>query len=107
MQKNLRWKFLFIIAIMLVSLVLFVAPRDWKMENGWFSRINLGLDIKGGMHLVLQVVTADALNQELAQDAERMGNDMRDRKIEFVGSRKGNGLTVEIPGVPPAQTKDA
>lgn len=107
MQKNLRWKFLFIIALMVVSLVLFVSPRDWNMRSGWFSRINLGLDIKGGMHLVLQVVTADALNQELAQDADRMANDMRERKIAFDSAKRGNGLAIEIAGVSPAQTKDA
>jgi len=107
MQKNLRWKFLFIGTLMLASLVLFVSPRDWKMENGWFSRINLGLDIKGGMHLVLQVVTADALNQELAQDAERIANDMKERKLAFDSARKGNGLAIEIAGVPAGQTKEA
>ncbi len=107
MQKNLRWKFVFIIAIMVVSLVLFVSPRDWNLKAGWFSRINLGLDIKGGMHLVLQVVTSDALNQELAQDAERIGNDLRERKIAFDSAKRGNGLVVQIAGVPPAQTKDA
>lgn len=104
MQKNLRWKFLFILAIMVVSIYLFVTP---KPGGGIFSRINLGLDLKGGMHLVLQVVTADALNQELSQDAEHIANDLRDKKIAFESSKKGNnGLIVEIKGVDTSQDKD-
>jgi preprotein translocase subunit SecD len=92
MQKNLRYKFLFILK-----------PGS---ASGMFSRINLGLDLKGGMHLVLQVVTADALNQELSQDAERIGNDLRDKKLVFESSKKGNGLSVEIKGIDPSQDRD-
>jgi preprotein translocase subunit SecD len=107
MLKNLRWKFLFIIAIMVVSLYLCASPREWGGNSGLFSRINLGLDLKGGMHLVLQVVTAEALNQELAQDAERIANDLKDRKIIFDAAKKGNGLSVDVTGVDQAQTKEA
>ncbi len=106
MQKNLRWKFLFIVAIMVVSLYMFASP-EWGTGARWFSRINLGLDLKGGMHLVLQVVTADALNQELDQDAQRIANDLKDKKITFDAAKRGNGLEVDITGVDSAQTKDA
>ena len=70
MQRNLRWKLLLIAAIVVVSLYYFISPREKGAPL--FSRINLGLDLKGGIHLVLQVVTEDALNQELVQDAERV-----------------------------------
>jgi preprotein translocase subunit SecD len=53
------------------------------------------------------VVTADALNQELAQDAERITNDLKDKKITFEAAKKGNGLSVDVIGVDPAQTKEA
>ncbi|MBZ5495149.1 MAG: protein translocase subunit SecD [Acidobacteriia bacterium] len=106
MQKNLRWKFLFITAIMLVSLWYFLSPKTWGTDK-WLSRINLGLDLKGGMHLVLQVVTSDALNQELAQDAERIASAFKDKNITFDSAKKGNGLNVEIKGISPAQEKDA
>ncbi len=105
MQKSLRWKFLFIFAIMAVSIFLFVSPKPGS-SAGLFSRINLGLDLKGGMHLVLQVVTEDALNQELAQDAERITSDLRDKKIPFDSVKKGNGLIVDIKGIDPAQDRD-
>jgi preprotein translocase subunit SecD len=106
MTKNLRWKFVFIGAIMLVSLYNFIAPRKWGTDR-WLSRINLGLDLKGGMHLILRVVTADALNQELVQDAERIASDFRDKGIPHDSSKKGNGLTVDIAGIPSDKEKEA
>jgi preprotein translocase subunit SecD len=104
MPKNLRWKFLFIFAIMAISLYLFVSPKPGGARV--FSRINLGLDLRGGMHLVLKVVTADALNQELAQDAERMAGDLKDKSIPFDSANKGNGLSIDIKGVDPAKDRD-
>ncbi len=93
-----------IVAIMLVCLYWFVSPKE--KGTGWFSRLNLGLDLKGGIHLVLQVVTEDALNQELAQDADRIANDLRTKNIAFASSLKGNGQTIEIKGVDSAKDKD-
>ena len=104
MQKNLRWKFLFIAAILVVCLYLFISPR--QSGAGLFSRVNLGLDLKGGIHLVLQVKTDDALNQEIAQDAERIASELRDKKISFDSAQKGNGLSVVISGVDSAQDVD-
>jgi preprotein translocase subunit SecD len=105
MQKNLRWKFIFIIVLMLISLWFFLSPKNLGTDK-WLSRINLGLDLKGGMHLILQVVTADALNQELSQDADRIGGDLKDKNITFDSAAKGNGLSLVIKGIPAMQEKD-
>ncbi|MCK4263430.1 MAG: protein translocase subunit SecD, partial [Candidatus Aminicenantes bacterium] len=63
MKKNLRWKT--ILVVFIIALVVFLAypPSD---------KIQLGLDLKGGMHLVLQVVTDDAINQETNQEILRL-----------------------------------
>jgi preprotein translocase subunit SecD len=104
MQKNLRWKFVFIAAIMVVSIYMFASP---KQGGGMFSRINLGLDLKGGIHLVLQVKTDEALNQDLAQDADRIASDLKDKNIAVESSKRGNGLTIEIKGIDPSQDSGA
>jgi preprotein translocase subunit SecD len=104
MPKNLRGKFLFIFVVMAGSIYLSVSPKAGGA--GLFSRINLGLDLKGGMHLVLKVVTADALNQELAQDAERIAADLRDKGIPFDSASKGSGLSIDIKGVDPAKAQE-
>ena len=97
MQKNLRWKLILILLFLLICAYYFVSPR--ARGAGWLSRLNLGLDLKGGIHLVLKVVTDDALNQELHQDAERIAQELRSKDIPFAASKKGNGYSVEVTGV--------
>ena len=55
MYKNLRWKLLTILAVAAIAIVAFYPPQ---------SKVRLGLDLKGGLHLVLQVKTDDALKVE-------------------------------------------
>src|SRR5512136_291675 len=105
MQKNLRWKLIFIIAFMAICTYYFISPRD--KDAGLLSRLNLGLDLKGGVHLVLQVVTDDALNQELHQDADRISQELKSKNIAFTSSKKGNGYSVEIAGIDSAQSNEA
>ncbi len=97
MQKNLRWKLILILAFMALCVYYFVSPRD--KGTPFLSRLNLGLDLKGGIHLVLQVVTDDALNQELLQDAERVSQTLKSKDIAFASCKKGNGYSVEIFGI--------
>jgi preprotein translocase subunit SecD len=104
MQKNLRWKLILILALMVLCIYFFVSPRE--KGSGLLSRINLGLDLKGGIHLQLKVVTDDALNQELNQDANRIAQELKTKSIPFATSKKGNGYSVEIAGIPASQEKD-
>jgi preprotein translocase subunit SecD len=105
MQKNLRWKLIFILALLVVCTYYFVSPRE--KGAGLLSRLNLGLDLKGGIHLVLQVVTDDALNQELHQDADRLSQELKSKNIAFDSSKKGNGFSVEITGIDSGKGNEA
>jgi preprotein translocase subunit SecD len=105
MQKNLKWKLILVLGLMAICLYFFVSPKE---KNAPFlSRVNLGLDLKGGIHLVLQVMTDDALNRELLQDSDRLAQELKSRKIAFVSSKKGNGYSVEITGVDAARENEA
>jgi len=104
MQKNLRLKLTLILIFMALCVYYIISPRE--KGAGWFSRLNLGLDLKGGIHLVLQVVTDDALNQELLQDADRIAQELRSKGISFEASKKGSGYSVEISGIDPARENE-
>lgn len=104
MQKNLRWKLILILVLMLICIYYFISPR--AKGSPLLSRLNLGLDLKGGIHLVLQVVTDDALNQELHQDAERIAQELKSKNIAFAASKKGNGFSVEISGIDSGKSND-
>jgi len=58
MRKGLQWKLVLVLAALGLSIFLAYPPKD---------KIKLGLDLKGGIHLVLQVKTEDAVNVETDQ----------------------------------------
>ena len=55
-----------------------VPSRERIKEN-----VKLGLDLKGGMHMVLQVVTDDAIRGETDQTIEAMAQELNKRNIVF------------------------
>jgi preprotein translocase subunit SecD len=63
MKGTLLWRGILILALIVIAVVL-AYPLNEK--------INLGLDLQGGMHLVLQVKTEDALRAETDADMERL-----------------------------------
>ncbi len=97
MQKNLKWKLILVLVLMAICIYFFVSPKEKGAPL--LSRINLGLDLKGGIHLVLRVMTDDALNRELLQDSDRIAQEMKSKNIAYTSSKKGNGYTVEVAGV--------
>ena len=69
MKKNLRWKAVLILTVVAGCSWAFYPPEE---------KIKLGLDLKGGIHLIMKVNTIDALNavtDELAGNLERVLDD--------------------------------
>lgn len=87
MNKKLRYRLLLVALVLIASVVLLFKEK-----------LNLGLDLQGGIHLVLQVETEDALNQELNQFRERLESDLLERNAVFASSRVAEG-EVELTGV--------
>lgn len=94
MKRNLQIRLLFILVVLVVSCVLFYPPS---------KKINLGLDLKGGLHLVIQVKTDDALEQVSSQLRDRIESDLRDKDLVFRQTRLTPSFGIEILGVPQDQ----
>ncbi len=76
MLRAVRLKFLFLFVLTVIA-ILFVLPSlpiglpDWWQKH--VSRgLNLGLDLKGGMHLVLEVDIEQAINNALNQASQEI-----------------------------------
>lgn len=70
------------------------------------GKIKLGLDLRGGIHLVLQVVTDDALNATV-DDAVQTARDQATRKgIVFASALRVDATSFAVEGVEPARVKD-
>ncbi len=114
MNKNLRWKVVVIIVTLLVFLFGIVGiPKSWSGSGllaAMTDRIHLGLDLKGGTHLILQVQVNDAVNADSDRAIERLKDDLRTRKIAYADITKpdpaNNPDKIVIKGVPPEATSD-
>lgn len=87
MNKKLKYRIL-LIALVLVASCVMLLLKD----------INLGLDLRGGVHLVLQVETEEALEEELNQTRERIETALREREIVFSGVTVAEN-TISVNGV--------
>jgi preprotein translocase subunit SecD len=89
MPSNVRWKFITILAVLFVFFAVGVYPilaaRYRLPAPGWLvdKQLKLGLDLKGGVHLVLRVQTDDALRVETQTEMERLREELQNRHITF------------------------
>src|SRR5882672_11479419 len=103
MRRELRVRAVLYGSFLIACFVAFWPPYD---RDGQPGRIKLGLDLKGGIHLVLQVVTDDALNATV-DDAVQTARDQANRKgIVFSGASRVNATSFTVEGVEPARVKD-
>jgi preprotein translocase subunit SecD len=114
MNKNLGWKLGLVAATLLIFLFgIFGIPKSWSGQGLLASlqdRIHLGLDLKGGTHLILQVQVNDAVNVDSDNAVERLKADLRSRKINYAEISKpdpaNNPDRIVIKGVPPESSSD-
>jgi preprotein translocase subunit SecD len=74
MHKELRWK---------IPLILFVVVGFFWMAWPLEKKINLGLDLQGGMHLVLEVEAEKAVEFSMEQRSEDIKHALEDDDIEL------------------------
>ncbi|MGC1374131.1 MAG: protein translocase subunit SecD [Candidatus Sulfotelmatobacter sp.] len=114
MNKNLGWKVGLIVGILLVFLYgIFGMPQSLSgggLLSAITSRIHLGLDLKGGTHLILQVQVNDAVNVDSDNAVETLKEQLNKRKIAFADISKPDPTNqpdkVVIKGVSPDGRKD-
>ncbi len=76
-------------------------------HNGEQGKIKLGLDLRGGIHLVLQVVTDDALNATLDDAVQNSRALLSGRGIKFASAQRLDTTSFSVDGIEPARVPDA
>jgi len=94
-MKNLKWKVVFVLIVLLGALYVVLTKR-----------INLGLDLKGGTHLVLQIETQKALESETSAALREIKRRLEEENIPVVSARR-KGTTIEIELLSPEYTEKA
>ena len=86
-MQNLRWKFITIVVVFIVFFGLGVYPIISAYSHlpmpKWLAdhQLRLGLDLKGGVHLVLRVQTDDALRVQTEQEMSRVQQELKTRNV--------------------------
>src|ERR1700735_2580056 len=86
MNPQLRWKFIFVVAVILFCIYGRIGvptfPNSWsQVKQNLADRIKLGLDLKGGSHLVLQVQVDEAIGQRCDQAVDQMKKPIHETNI--------------------------
>jgi preprotein translocase subunit SecD len=114
MNKNLGWKVIVIVATLLVfAYGIFGLPSGVSgnaLLAGLQNRIHLGLDLKGGTHLILQVQVNDAVNLDSENAIETLKSGLRSAKVNYTEITKpdptGHPEQIVIKGVAPEGTSE-
>ena len=111
MKKNLKNKVALIIAVMLVCLYgIFGIPSGMSgkaLLEAISSRIHLGLDLRGGAHLILQVQVADAVKAETDNSVQEIEQDLKKANLTYSQVYKPDPKkpdVIRIEGISPVQS---
>ena len=81
---------------------LYLFPSLSRDLPGWWSSvlpqdtIHLGLDLQGGVHLVLEVEVAKAVENHLERIVEEMKKDLRESKIRYLDLRRSGADSISL-----------
>ena len=110
MGKNLTGKLAFIVAVLVVFVFGIVGIPHGSLKQSITDRIKLGLDLKGGTHLVLEVHVAEAVVSATDRDVARIEADFVKAGVNgaLVGKTDpARPQTIVISGIPAAKLSDA
>jgi len=114
MKKNLTIKVVIIFAVLTFFLFgILGVPQSFTpagLMAAMQSRIHLGLDLKGGTHLILQVQVDDAINADSDRAIERLKEDLKAKKVNYAEIAKPDPQLhpelIVIKGVPSESISD-
>src|SRR6266446_3847335 len=104
MTKRVRTRLLIILGVTALSIALFAGFPPSRAKMG--EKIKLGLDLRGGTHLVLEVVTDDAIRAETDQAIESLRQLLAREKIVFHQLTRSQNNELKAVGVDPAKDTD-
>jgi preprotein translocase subunit SecD len=96
--KNFSWK-LVLVFVVIVAAIIYVLP-SLKPAIWPHKQINLGLDLQGGMHLVLEVDTKKALESTVERISHEIRDQLKKEHIRNVTIDRVEGIKIS------AQIKD-
>lgn len=114
MKNNISWRAVVIVATIVLCVfgIIGVPKSGAELKQNFSKNIRLGLDLKGGTHLVMQVQVQDAVKADAEQTADRLKEDLRKQAITYGGMdvnevsrvEDANKVAISIKGIPSTQS---
>ena len=101
MSRKLTWRVV-IIALVLAATLVYLVPSITGQLPAWWSRvlptekIHLGLDLQGGMYLMLEVEVQKAVESNLERIVEELKHDLRKSRIRYKDLKRNGGDRISI-----------
>lgn len=97
-MKNLSWQSISIVVVVVAAIIYIlptIKPTLWPHK-----KINLGLDLQGGMHLTLEVDTEKAVESTIERFVEEIRDSFRKQHIRYIGLEriKDNRISIKLRG---------
>jgi len=94
--KNISWRWVIVAAVIVAALIYVlptIKPTLWPHK-----KINLGLDLQGGMHLVLEVDTDKAVESTIERISHEIRSLLKKERIRHIGISRieGNRIIVKL-----------
>jgi preprotein translocase subunit SecD len=104
MNPQLKWKFIFILIVIIVCILGIVGfPTSLTaLKDNLSDRLKLGLDLKGGSHLVLQVQVDEAIGQRCDQTVDLLNKQVHEKNINTGEIRRVSNTQILVLNVDPA-----
>jgi len=108
MNPNLKWKALFILAVILFCIYFLFGyptfPTSFaQVKDNFKNQIKLGLDLQGGTHLILQVQVQEAIAQETDTTVDRITTALRTKNVRYDEVRRMDDTHILIHNIDPSQ----
>jgi len=113
MTSNLKIRAITIVAVILICIYGIIGLPTSKQEliDNWKKNIRLGLDLKGGSQLMLQVQLQDAFKSDADQVIQRLHDELGKAGIAFTEMSHttpetlaaANTIEVDVKGIPATQ----
>src|SRR5580658_8233599 len=111
MNSQIRWKFILILIVILICLYGLLGLPTFptsltQVKANLADRIKLGLDLKGGSHLVLQVQVDEAIGQRCDQTVDLLVKALHDKSITVGNIGRVDDTHIQVSGIDPASSSN-
>ena len=96
-MKQYKWKIILILSVLVISAI-YLVPTVLDREIEWWpsGKLNLGLDLKGGMHIIYGVRTDKAVHSEMVRIKRELANWLEEEKALFSEAKVNDANELEL-----------